>query len=125
VTDIKAVVRVEHPEIVLTETVAHDRSSKVRSVSEGGNAPGDWLWSGRSTEGVASELGADHPGDERAMGSPESAIPAPPQFRPGATTEQGSRADRSAETVGTREAGPPDSARLPPTGGGPEPDRTR
>jgi predicted DNA binding protein len=39
VTDIKAVVRVEHPEIVLTETVSHDRSSKVRSVSEAGTDP--------------------------------------------------------------------------------------
>jgi predicted DNA binding protein len=39
VTDVKAVVRVEHPEIVLTETVAHDRSSKVRSVSEAGTDP--------------------------------------------------------------------------------------
>ena len=38
-TDIKAVVRVEHPEIVLTETVSHDRSSKVRSVSEAGTDP--------------------------------------------------------------------------------------
>jgi predicted DNA binding protein len=39
VTDIKAVVRVEHPEIVLTETVSHDRSSRVRSVSEAGTDP--------------------------------------------------------------------------------------
>lgn len=38
-TDIKAVVRVEHPDIVLTETVSHDRSSKVRSVSEAGTDP--------------------------------------------------------------------------------------
>jgi predicted DNA binding protein len=38
-TDIKAVVRVEHPEIVLTETVTHDRSSNVRSVSEAGTDP--------------------------------------------------------------------------------------
>ena len=37
--DIKAVVRVEHPDIVLTETVTHDRSSKVRSVSEAGTDP--------------------------------------------------------------------------------------
>jgi predicted DNA binding protein len=37
--DIKAVVRVEHPDIVLTKTVAHDRSSKVRSVSEAGTDP--------------------------------------------------------------------------------------
>jgi predicted DNA binding protein len=38
-TDIKAVVRVEHPDIVLTETVTHDRSSKVKSVSEAGTDP--------------------------------------------------------------------------------------
>ncbi|WP_336337821.1 helix-turn-helix domain-containing protein [Haloarcula brevis] len=38
-TDIKAVVRAEHPDIVLTQTVAHDRSSKVRSVSEAGTDP--------------------------------------------------------------------------------------
>ncbi|MGB9954296.1 helix-turn-helix domain-containing protein [Haloarcula marismortui] len=38
-TDIKAVVRAEHPDIVLTQTVSHDRSSKVRSVSEAGTDP--------------------------------------------------------------------------------------
>jgi predicted DNA binding protein len=38
-TDIKAVVRVKHPDIVLTETVTHDRSSKVTSVSEAGTDP--------------------------------------------------------------------------------------
>ena len=38
-SDIKAVVRAEHPDIVLTETVTHDRSSKVRSVSEAGTDP--------------------------------------------------------------------------------------
>jgi predicted DNA binding protein len=37
--DIKAVVRVEHPDIVLTGTVAHDQSSTVRSVSEAGTDP--------------------------------------------------------------------------------------
>lgn len=37
--DIKAVVRVEHPDIVLTETVAHARGSKVKSVSEAGTDP--------------------------------------------------------------------------------------
>lgn len=37
--DIKAVVRVEHPDIVLTETVTHDGSSKVKSVSEAGTDP--------------------------------------------------------------------------------------
>ena len=38
-SDIKAVVRAEHPDIVLAETVTHDRSSKVRSVSEAGTDP--------------------------------------------------------------------------------------
>jgi predicted DNA binding protein len=38
-SDIKAVVRAEHPDIVLTETVTHDRNSKVRSVSEAGTDP--------------------------------------------------------------------------------------
>ena len=38
-TDIKAVVRAKHPDIVLTQTVAHDRSSKVKSVSEAGTDP--------------------------------------------------------------------------------------
>ena len=38
-TDIKAVVRVEHPDIVLTETVTHDPSSTVKSVSEAGTDP--------------------------------------------------------------------------------------
>jgi predicted DNA binding protein len=38
-SDIKAVVRIEHPDVVLTETVAHDRSSNVRSVSEAGTDP--------------------------------------------------------------------------------------
>lgn len=38
-TDIKAVVRVEHPDIVLTGAVCHDRGSKVTSVSEAGTDP--------------------------------------------------------------------------------------
>ncbi|WP_276270669.1 helix-turn-helix domain-containing protein [Haloarcula litorea] len=38
-SDIKATVRVRHPDIVLTETVAHDGSSTVRSVSEAGTDP--------------------------------------------------------------------------------------
>jgi predicted DNA binding protein len=37
--DVKAVLRVEHPDIVLTETVTHDRSATVRSVSEAGTDP--------------------------------------------------------------------------------------
>jgi hypothetical protein len=35
-SDIKTVVRIEHPDVVLAETVAHDRTSNVRSVSEAG-----------------------------------------------------------------------------------------
>jgi len=38
-TDIKAVVRVEHPDIVLTGAVRHDRSADVASVSEAGTDP--------------------------------------------------------------------------------------
>lgn len=38
-TGLKAVVRVKHPDIVLTGTVCHDRSSRVRSVSEAGTDP--------------------------------------------------------------------------------------
>ena len=38
-SDIRAVMRIEHPDIVLTETVAHDRTSNVRSVSEAGTDP--------------------------------------------------------------------------------------
>ncbi|MFC7076733.1 helix-turn-helix domain-containing protein [Haloarcula halophila] len=37
--DIKAVVEVEHPDIVLTGAVRHDSSSTVRSVSEAGTDP--------------------------------------------------------------------------------------
>jgi predicted DNA binding protein len=37
--DIKAVVRASHPDIVLTETVAHDRTANVKSVSEAGTDP--------------------------------------------------------------------------------------
>jgi len=38
-TDVKAVVRAKHPDIVLTETVTHDRSSNVKAVSESGTDP--------------------------------------------------------------------------------------
>ena len=38
-TDIKAVVRIEHPDIVLSKTVTHDQTSKVRSVLEAGTDP--------------------------------------------------------------------------------------
>ncbi len=39
VTDIKAVVRIEHPDIVLTKTVTHDQSANVKSVLEAGTDP--------------------------------------------------------------------------------------
>lgn len=38
-SDIKAVIRVEHPDIVLTGTVSHDQSAKVMPVSEAGTDP--------------------------------------------------------------------------------------
>lgn len=38
-SDIKAVIRAKHPDIVLSQTVAHDRSSTVRSVSDAGTDP--------------------------------------------------------------------------------------
>jgi predicted DNA binding protein len=38
-SDIKAVVRIEHPDIVLTETVVYDSSATVTSVSEAGTDP--------------------------------------------------------------------------------------
>jgi predicted DNA binding protein len=38
-SDVNAVVRVKHPDIVLTATVAHDRSATVTSVSEAGTDP--------------------------------------------------------------------------------------
>jgi len=38
-TDVKAIVWAKHPDIVLSQTVAHDRSSKVKSVSEAGTDP--------------------------------------------------------------------------------------
>lgn len=38
-SDIKAAIRIEHPDVVLTETVAYDRTSTVRSVSEAGTDP--------------------------------------------------------------------------------------
>jgi predicted DNA binding protein len=38
-SDIKALVRVEHPDIVLTGAVTHDRSATVTSVSEAGTDP--------------------------------------------------------------------------------------
>lgn len=38
-SDIKAVVRIEHPDIVLTETVVYDDNATVTSVSEAGTDP--------------------------------------------------------------------------------------
>ncbi|MBX0324280.1 helix-turn-helix domain-containing protein [Halomicroarcula sp. F13] len=38
-SDITAAVRIEHPDVVLTKTVAHDPTSDVRSVSEAGTDP--------------------------------------------------------------------------------------
>jgi predicted DNA binding protein len=38
-SDINAAVRAKHPDIVLSQTVAHDRSSNVKSVSEAGTDP--------------------------------------------------------------------------------------
>jgi predicted DNA binding protein len=38
-TDIKAVIRVEHPDIVLTGAARHDNGSKIKSVSEAGTDP--------------------------------------------------------------------------------------
>lgn len=38
-SDIKAVVRIEHPDIVLTETVVYDSNATVTSVSEAGTDP--------------------------------------------------------------------------------------
>lgn len=38
-SDITTAVRIEHPDIVLTKTVAHDPTSDVRSVSEAGTDP--------------------------------------------------------------------------------------
>ena len=38
-SDITAVVRIEHPDIVLTKTVTHDQSSTVKSVLEAGTDP--------------------------------------------------------------------------------------
>lgn len=35
-SDIKAVVRIEHPDIVLAETVVYDSNATVKSVSEAG-----------------------------------------------------------------------------------------
>jgi predicted DNA binding protein len=58
-TDIKAVVRAEHPDIVLTQTVTHDRSSTVKSVSEAGTDPtsGKFFYHIESSDFVRFEEG--------------------------------------------------------------------
>lgn len=63
-TDIKAVVRIEHPDIVLTKTVTHDRSSNVKSVLEAGTDPtsGRFFYRVQSSDFSRFEdgLGTDH-----------------------------------------------------------------
>jgi predicted DNA binding protein len=63
-TDIKAVVRVEHPDIVLTGAVRHDGSASVESVSEAGTDPtsGRFFYRVRSSDLDRFEDGlrADH-----------------------------------------------------------------
>jgi predicted DNA binding protein len=51
-SDIKAVVRVEHPDLVLTKTITYDSSSKVKPVSEAGTDPrsGRFLYHVESTD---------------------------------------------------------------------------
>lgn len=58
-TGISTVVRVEHPDIVLTETVTHDRSATVKSVSEAGTDPssGKFFYHIRSTDFDRFEAG--------------------------------------------------------------------
>ena len=71
--DIKAVVRVEHPDIVLTETVTHDRSSKVKSVSEAGTDPtsGKFFYHIESSDFDRFEAGLR---DDRTVGEFERVI---------------------------------------------------
>lgn len=58
-SDITAVVRAQHPDIVLTQTVAHDRSSTVKSVSEAGTDPtsGKFFYQIESTDFAQFEAG--------------------------------------------------------------------
>lgn len=72
-TDIKAVVRVEHPDIVLTETVTHDRSSNVKSVSEAGTDPtsGKFFYHIESSDFRRFEDGL---GNDRTVGEFERVI---------------------------------------------------
>lgn len=63
-SDIKAVIRATHPDIVLTATVAHDQSSTVKSVSEAGTDPtsGQFFYHIGSTDFSRFEAGGrrDH-----------------------------------------------------------------
>ena len=61
-TDVKAVVRVKHPDIVLTETVTHDRSATVTSVSEAGTDPnsGKFFYHIESADFDRFEAGLDN-----------------------------------------------------------------
>lgn len=67
-SEITAVVRVEHPDIVLTKTVTHDRSSVVKSVLEAGTDPssGRFFYRVESADFSRFEAGlrADHTIDE-------------------------------------------------------------
>ncbi|MFB6252592.1 MAG: helix-turn-helix domain-containing protein [Halobellus sp.] len=71
--DVKAVVRAEHPDIVLTQTVAHDRSSKVKSVSEAGTDPtsGKFFYHIESSEFARFEAGLEM---DRTVGAFERVI---------------------------------------------------
>jgi predicted DNA binding protein len=72
-SDIKAVVRAKHPDIVLSQTVAHDRSSKVRSVSEAGTDPtsGKFFYHIESSDFSRFEEGLR---DDRTVGEFERVI---------------------------------------------------
>ena len=71
--DIKAVVRVEHPDIVLTETVIHDGSSTVQSVSEAGTDPssGKFFYHIESADFLQFEAGLRN---DRTIGAFERVI---------------------------------------------------
>jgi len=71
--DVKAVVRVKHPDIVLTETVAHDQSSTVRSVSEAGTDPtsGKFFYRVESSDFQEFEAGLR---DDRTIGGFERVL---------------------------------------------------
>ncbi|MFW5922737.1 MAG: helix-turn-helix domain-containing protein [Halodesulfurarchaeum sp.] len=72
-TGISAVVRVEHPDIVLTGTVTHDESAKVKSVSEAGTDPtsGKFFYHITSTDFARFEDGLRN---DRTIGEYERVI---------------------------------------------------